>query len=243
MLSRENHTYDCHYVTKENQPFEFQCGHTATTSITTIIDFNNSDELNRWNTNKAKGNCPRCEKIEEFKLQQEKIKAEKDDCYFEMECRHQILVDSAYGAISDRTYELRRLIDNKKYPSIHSKVIQLMEKINGYENNTEYMDSTFEFYKNNFDMKQCFDILQEHIASTQHNLTLIHSQLIYIFRAIYENPSHLSDLERNFIYHKANLVLISIEAEYKRQDVYKELQKQLSEKVIHFTQDNIDKIN
>lgn len=242
MLSRENHTYDCHFVIKENQPFEFQCGHTVTTSITTIIDFNNSDELNRWDTNKAKGNCPRCEKIEEFRLQQEKIKAEKDDCYNEMEWNHQIFVDDALMVIAHRSYELWRSIDNEKYPRIYKNVAELIDEINEYEKEIEKMYSAFELYKNNIDIKQCFKILNNHIFRAQCYLTRIHSKLIYIIRVIYENPSHLSDIERNFIHHKANLILASIEAEYKQRDIYKEYQKKLSDKVIHLTKDNIDKI-
>ncbi len=43
MLSRENQTHDRHWVTKENNPFEFDCGHTVVTSKTTIVSFNNAD--------------------------------------------------------------------------------------------------------------------------------------------------------------------------------------------------------
>ncbi len=242
MLPRENQSYDYHYVTKENQPFEYQCGHIVTTSIKTIIDFNSSDQLIRWNNNKVTGICPKCEKIEELRVQHEKIQAEKDDCYNTMEWNHQILVDHSLCIIFYRTYELCKSIDNEKYPRIYKEVVELMEKIKEYEKGIENMDSTFEFYKINFTIKQCTDILNEHIARTTLYLTSIHSKLTYIIRAIYENPSHLSDVERNFIHHKANLIMTSIEAEYKRRDIYKEYQKELSEKVIHFTQD-IDKAN
>ncbi len=243
MLSRENHTYDCHYVTKENQPFEFQCGHTVTTSITTIIDFNNSDELNRWNTNIAKGNCPRCEKIEEFRLQQEKYQAEKGDCYNEIEWNHQIFVDDALMVIAHRSYELWRSIDNEKYPHIYKEVAELINEINEHEKKIEGMNSNFEFSRNNFGMKHCFDTLNDHFFRAQRYLARVHSKLIFIIRAIYEDPSHLSDVGRNFIHHKANLILASIEAEYKRREIYKEYQKELSERVIYFTQDDIDKTN
>lgn len=193
MLPRENQSYDRHLVTKENQLFEFQCGHIVTTSITTMIDFNNSDELGRWNTNNAKGNCPRCGQIEGFKLLQEKIITEKNDCYDEMEWYHQILVDHSLNIIFYRTYELCKSIDNKEYPRIHKEVVELLETIKKYENELENMDSTFEFYRNNYAMNQSFNIMNEHVSRAGLYLTNLHFKLTDILRSIYENPSQFSD--------------------------------------------------
>ncbi len=126
---------------------------------------------------------------------------------------------------------------------VYKKVVELMDELNQYEKEIEGMDSMFESVKNIFGMKQCFDILNDHIARTQFYLALIHSRLIYVIRAIYEEPAHLIDVDRNFIYYKTNLVLTSVEAEYKRRDAHKECQKEFNEKIMNFIQNNIDKQN